>query len=168
MRRVRRGQNTVEMALMLPLVLLMIAVFLDFGRIFYMAVTVANSARVAAEFATSLSASTPDWRDVKSEGERAGAPFVSQANITLEYAYRPTILDPISVVSWTDSDRPGIGQPVRVTVTAVFRPIFPFSQALLGAEQQLRSRTWMRRPCDNDGGNANCGPGGPMYYFPLP
>ncbi|MFQ5945870.1 MAG: TadE/TadG family type IV pilus assembly protein, partial [Anaerolineae bacterium] len=45
-----RGQSLVEMALLLPVLLLVMHGAIDFGRVFYAKITVANAARVAARY----------------------------------------------------------------------------------------------------------------------
>ncbi len=54
--RSRRGQASVELALSLPLLLMMFLVVVETGRAFYIAISVANAARAGVQYgAQSLS-----------------------------------------------------------------------------------------------------------------
>ncbi len=46
-----RGQNAVEFALLLPLLMLVVFGVLDLGRVFFAAITIANAARAGARYA---------------------------------------------------------------------------------------------------------------------
>lgn len=50
-RNVQRGQSTIELAIVLPVLLMLLLLAIDFGRAFYSAVTLTNAARVAANYA---------------------------------------------------------------------------------------------------------------------
>ncbi|HEX5825770.1 MAG TPA: TadE/TadG family type IV pilus assembly protein [Candidatus Limnocylindrales bacterium] len=49
--RRQRGQSLAEFALILPVLLLLVLMTIDFGRLFYSWITITNSARVAANYA---------------------------------------------------------------------------------------------------------------------
>src|SRR5437870_2601945 len=55
-----RGQSLVEFALALPVLLLLLLGLADFGRAFYYTSTIANAARVGAEYAAHATVSSPN------------------------------------------------------------------------------------------------------------
>jgi Flp pilus assembly protein TadG len=57
--RAEQGQNLVELALVLPLLILILAGTLDLGRVFYGYIAVTNAAREGARYAASYPDQTP-------------------------------------------------------------------------------------------------------------
>lgn len=165
--QVRRGQNTVEMAVILLWLVLFLLVAVDYGRVFFVGAVVSNSARVAVEYAASIAPGLPTVADIKSQAVAAGKPFVQAADVDVDFATRARSQDPVVSTPWTSAATPGPGQPIRVTVRAQYRPFFPITRAFISDPFTLQSRSWMRRPCQDNGGNADC-PNGSTYYFPLP
>jgi Flp pilus assembly protein TadG len=149
MRRVRRGQNTVEMALMLPLLVLLIAVAIDFARVFYLAAVVANSARVAAEYAAT-SEFVPTTAAIKQKAVDEGKTLFGPGAVTVEPA------------TW-DSSPPGQGAPLKVTVTVRFQPILRLPASIATylpnwTNVDVSTSSRMRRNCwdANSDGLADC------------
>jgi Flp pilus assembly protein TadG len=58
--RIRRGVAAAEMAIVLPFMLLLFAVALDYCRVFYAAQTIQNCAYSAALYASSTASARPD------------------------------------------------------------------------------------------------------------
>lgn len=119
------GQSVVEFALVLPAVLLIVLIGLDFGRAFMALVELNNTVRVAANFA----AMHPDaWNALNPD--------------TVQQAQYQTLI----ANEWTgiDCERPspvsdpvfpgggGIGQPAKVTITCHFHPLTPLIERVLG------------------------------------
>jgi hypothetical protein len=120
-----RGQSVVEFALVMPVLLLIVLIGLDFGRAFMALVELNNTVRVAANFA----AQNPSAWD-------ALDPDAAQ-----QATYQELIAEEWSGI---DCDRPSpvpapnfpgcsdIGQPAKVTITCRFHPITPMIGNILG------------------------------------
>jgi Flp pilus assembly protein TadG len=57
----RTGTATIELALLLPLLLLIALGAIDFGRVFYMSVEVANAARAGVQYGAQSTATSQDY-----------------------------------------------------------------------------------------------------------
>ncbi len=75
-RRSHSGSAVVELALILPFLLLLIVGVVDYGRAFYTSITVANAARAGAEYGASDPAFSGDTIGMKNfaqgDGQEAG------------------------------------------------------------------------------------------------
>ncbi|MES9994867.1 TadE/TadG family type IV pilus assembly protein [Desulfovibrio aminophilus] len=130
-----RGVAAVEMALILPALLLMVFGLLESGNLFLSWLTVQKSAEMGARFAA-----TGQGED---EGTRL-AQIVEQANVLLSTL--PSAGSTVSVRSWPglDTSGPGVtgsaGQPcgvVEVGVSFLYKPITPFIGDVLPETVQL-------------------------------
>ena len=121
-----RGQGLVEFAISLPVVLLMILMGIDFGRVFLGWVTLNQAVREAANFA----AYNPDGWSPKNAGvvaeyERLIATEAAAINCVLP--------SPIPDPAFPSGN--GIGDPAVVAITCKFGLITPLIGAIVG--QQL-------------------------------
>jgi hypothetical protein len=120
-----RGQSMAEFALVLPVMLLIILIGLDFGRAFMALVELNNTVRVAANFA----AQNPDAWNISNPNAAQQAQY--QQLIANEWAgidcTRPA---PVPAPAFPGGN--GIGQPAKVTITCRFHPITPFISDILG------------------------------------
>jgi hypothetical protein len=158
--RRHRGQSLVELALVLPVVLLVALITLDFGRALYGWVIVQNSARIAANFA----AANPDgWQGA---GEPAiQAEYAAQIQRDLDTANctaatpapTPVFADgPDTAVGGGYGDTNyDVGDTVVVSLTCTFRPITPIIGGILGSNVQLGARSEFRIRSGNLVGLAN-------------
>jgi Flp pilus assembly protein TadG len=105
-RRSQRGQELIELALLLPLLLLIAFGVLDLGRAFHSAITIANAARVGARFGTA------DPTDV-----------TGIASATVAEAQNSGIDLSTSIISVSCPEGCGSGLPVRVTISHEFQLI---------------------------------------------
>lgn len=120
-RRSRRGQALVELALLLPLLLILVLGAIDFGRVFLGWVALQNAARVGANFA----ATHPDaW---------------AQSNTAQMSAYEQLIADSgASNCDRTTNDPEfpagtrNLGDPTRVELSCDFTLLTPIFGSLLG------------------------------------
>jgi len=123
--RLGSGQSLVEFALVLPILLLMVLIVLDFGRVFSGWVALTNAARVGANFAaqnpTAWNPSNPNatlqaeyTAMVQKEANGAGC------------ALRTPVAAPVM------SSGTGIGSPATVSVTCDFGLITPIIGAVVG------------------------------------
>lgn len=112
MRRGYKGQSIVEMALLLPVLLLLAVGMVDLGRAFYFQETIANAAR---------------------EGARFGAiNNVTEGAISAQAVAEVGSLPGVSATALRTSD-PGLpGKYVEVTVTYQFALITPLIQNVIG------------------------------------
>jgi len=76
LRRSQSGSAAVELALVLPILLLLIIGVVDYGRAFYTSITVANAARAGAEYGAQGPATSVDTAGMKTfaqgDGQDAG------------------------------------------------------------------------------------------------
>jgi len=120
-----RGQSLVEIALLLPLLILVLMALFDFGRAIYAFNTVSNAARDGARLAivdqrtwgsTYLAAI-----EAANQATGLGLDATDTGDVLVQFP------DPLSNCS-----DPGIGCPVRVTVTYEFSPITPVIGSIFG------------------------------------
>jgi len=120
-----RGQSVVEFALVLPVVLLIVLIGLDFGRAFMALVELNNTVRVAANFA----AQNPNAWDAVNPDTAQQARY--EELIANEWngidCERPSPVPAPVFPSGSD-----IGQPAKVTITCHFHPITPIIGNILG------------------------------------
>jgi hypothetical protein len=119
-----RGQSLTEFALVLPLVLLLLLIGIDFGRVFLGWVNLNNSVRVAANFA----AMNPinNWAD-------AAAPLtVEYQRLVTADASGTNCALPAPVPAPAFPNGTDIGQPALVTITCNFPIITPVIGSILG------------------------------------
>ena len=108
------GQEAVEFALILPLLLLVMFGVLDLGRAFHAAITITNAARVGARYGMSYPDDTSGIiAATQSEAQGSGIDLTDGATSTITVE----CLDPI----WGTPGVPCVsGVPIRVTVTYNF------------------------------------------------
>ena len=127
------GAALVELALLVPFLLLLFIGAIDFGRAYYVGLQVANAAHAGAEYASySQSASTANIR----AAAQAAAPDVGLATPTVSYSCECS--DGSSVVSSSNcsaappacgANGTRSGTPVymaKVTTSATYTPLMPW------------------------------------------
>jgi Flp pilus assembly protein TadG len=131
-----RGQALVELALVLPLMVLLLAAALDLGRLFYSGITVTNSAREGAIEAglnpTSFQAGQPCNRDANRVMCRA----INEASGSFV-----TIVPADVSLTCTPSCTPAIGNKVKVTVVGHFSLITPLLSVFTGGQNVTLTST---------------------------
>jgi Flp pilus assembly protein TadG len=111
----RRGQSIVELALMLPAILLLIVGVIDLGRVYFSYVGIVNAAREGARYGALMPTDlTGIQYHVKQEASSLG---LTNSNITKGCP--------------NPSDTCARGGPIKVTVTHAFHPIMT---TILGIE----------------------------------
>lgn len=108
----RRGQSLVEMALVLPIVIMLMLGLLDFGRAFYTLVALHDAADEGASYA----AIRPN--DTAGIQQRAAEASTNLINVQVSDV---SVIRPASITS---------GQPITVTVDYFFTLYTPFVQSL--------------------------------------
>jgi Flp pilus assembly protein TadG len=126
-RRRRQGQGLAEFVVVLPVLLFLLLLTIDFGRAFYSWVTVHNAARVAANYASldpyaDFTAANGEFQMLtKSESLNAICPITS--------AGAPLFVDTGNDENTTTRD---LGDQVSVTVSCNFSLLTPVVNRVLG------------------------------------
>jgi hypothetical protein len=142
-----KGQGLVEFALVLPLLLLVLLLAVDFGRAFYSWVILQNASRLGANYA----ALNPEgWKG-------SGIPTIQSNFVTLvtdDWDLLPCP-DPGPPAFADGTDGPSgagltpdtafdVGDTVRVTLACPFSPLTPIISNILGNTIQLRATSEFR------------------------
>ena len=137
-----RGQGVVEMALCLPILLLLVSGTMDFGRMFEQRIAVTNAARDGARYATThptawSNSSTPAINTIEGQILNAGGPGAisnDDSHITIAYltssgtqcgSYSASSGAFVPVGSYTQSTCVVPGSFIDVTVTTTYGMITP-------------------------------------------
>lgn len=128
-----RGQSLVELALALPVLLLIVLVAIDFGRAFSGYITLTNATRIGANFAASYATA---WDSPGSPADRNTYEELIQrdtdvANCDLVGGTppAPTFIDG----SDDGTTRTDVGDRTDVGLSCTFRPITPIVSAIVGS-----------------------------------
>jgi Flp pilus assembly protein TadG len=108
--RSRRGAATVELSIVLPLLLFLFVVTMDYSRVFYASVIVANCARNGALYASDPNVANRSPYETLQQAVEADAADLTQ---------------PLSVTSREGEDTHGYGW-VEVTVTYPFKTVLTY------------------------------------------
>jgi PKD repeat protein len=143
-RATERGQSLVELSLMLPMLLLLTVVALDFGRIYLGYINVQNMARIAAN----LAANNPEaWsvnvdEDVQERYRNEVLEDAAQTNCTLPVVGGETVVaDPVFTDMNGDGSSVGLGDRVTVSLTCEFAVATPLISNILGGTIQVTSES---------------------------
>lgn len=129
-----QGQTLVELALVLPALLLIVLVAIDFGRAFFGYVVLTNASRIGANYAASHATAwgTPGNPAYQSEYEELIQRDTNVANCALVGGTPP---DP-TFTDGTDTSVPDtntdVGDRVDVALSCTFTPITPIISAVIG------------------------------------
>jgi len=154
----RAGQALVELALVLPLLLVLLLGAIDFGRVFFGYVAVTNASRVAANYA----ATHPDaWALGNDAQQDEYAQLIRDAGADNCGLYDS---DEPPAPAFPDGSRE-LGDRVRVDLTCEFEMVNPFIEPLVGPFTLSASSTFnVRRGC-TDCLAAPAGPAPPAGSF---
>ena len=108
-----RGQSLVEMALVLPIIIMLMLGLLDFGRAFYTLVALRDAADEGASYA---SIKPSDTAGIQQRAAEASTALVNVQVGDVSVIRPPTL---------------AVGQPITVTVDFSFELFTPFVQGLL-------------------------------------
>gem|GEM_PF-807240 len=124
-----RAQALAEFAIGLPILLLVIGITVDFGRVYYYDLSMRDAAFAAARYAGMNPADDAGIKNAAVNAAPSGV--LTAANVTIS----------TPVVTGCDGSRVS-GCPMKISVTYVFSPITPFITALTGTGITLnRSQT---------------------------
>lgn len=133
----QRGQELVEFAIVLPLLLIIVIGVMDLGRAFHASITVANASRAGARYAVSFGYTNNGATVTPNEGE-------IRARVTQEAANSGIIIDPllIDIECSTISCNKGTDS-ITVTVTYNFPLLF---NSIIGTGFDMTHSTEMKIP----------------------
>jgi len=126
----QRGQSLVEFALILPILLLLTLIAVDFGRVYLGWINLQNMARIAADFG----ANNPkaDWNDATFlatyRNQIANDASASNCPLAPGQPAKPTFFDVDGVDGST-----GIGDRVTVNLTCRFKVVTPLISFVVGS-----------------------------------
>lgn len=130
--RPSRGQALVELALILPVMLVMFASALDLGRLYYSQITINNAAKEGALEASENPTSFDSTRDCDTDTNRVICLVINEAKGSL------ISITPGDVALACDPNpcptEPAIGDTVEVTVTAQFAMVSPILSVFFGGQ----------------------------------
>jgi Flp pilus assembly protein TadG len=123
--RDRRGAAAVELALLLPLLVFIFLVVIDFARVFYFSQVVSNCARNGALYASNLTTAVSPYASVSDAAladasNLTPAPTVTSSNGT-DTAGNPYVSVTVSWTFSTISHFPGIPETVPLSRTSQMR-----------------------------------------------
>ncbi len=126
-----RGQSLTEFALALPVLLVLVLMALDFGRVYLGYINLQNMARIAANYAANNPnawGTTPD-PTIKTRYATQVQADATATNCALPAAseWQPTFID-----SNGDGETSNLGDTVQVRITCSFGLITPIMSAILG------------------------------------
>lgn len=132
-RRSGRGQGLIEFALIVPVLMLIVLLGLDFGRVFFGWVGLTNATRIGASYAA---AHPTAWGSPGSAPERA----TYQAQILADAAALNCTL-PGTLPTPTFAGGTDLGDTAQVTLTCSFTLLTPIVSNLLGNTITLQAET---------------------------
>jgi len=121
----RRGQALVELALIIPILLVLLLGALDLGRAFYSKITVTNAAKEGAMVASQGGSSSEIKTAVVTEA-KGGFVEISATNVT---------------ATSCPANPNGATPPVAVTAEAPFHALTPFISGVLGGDNVMIGAT---------------------------
>jgi hypothetical protein len=143
-RRRARGQSLVELSLVLPAVLLIVLVAIDFGRAFFGYVVLTNASRIGANYAASHPTAwgSPGDAAAQDEYEELILRDTDVANCALVGGTPP---DPTFTDSPMDTDLPDtnndVGDRVDVALSCTFKPLTPIVGAVVGSSMVMSANS---------------------------
>ena len=127
-RRSSRAQALAEFALVLPIIILLLAMAIDLGRVFYGWVSIQNAARVGASYAAS---NADAWESPADATRQARYATLIQNDLQALNCALGAVPPP----AFDDLDADGTydtGEPVAVALDCEFSLITPIGQTILG------------------------------------
>jgi Flp pilus assembly protein TadG len=131
------GQALIELTLLLPLLVLILLGTIDFGRVFFQSMALAQAARAGAQFGAQNDTTAADGPGMQAAAVNAGQDIgIALADVTAANRYYQCGTDPLTTIDpspCADGKPPKIYVQVTVqkTFTTMFNyPGFPHSIAL--------------------------------------
>lgn len=125
-----RGQSVVEFAIVVPVVMMVVLVTLDAGRLLYSYLTITNAARVAANYAGANPFANWNGPDYESRVLAEGLGNLDAfCEVPSPAVPAPVFSDSLVDLNLTPKD---VGDTAEVTVTCTFTPVTPLVGSLAG------------------------------------
>jgi hypothetical protein len=142
-RRRARGQTLVELALILPALLLIVLVAIDFGRVFFGYVVLTNASRIGANYAASHPGAWGSPGNPAQEAEYADLILrdTDVANCALVGGTPPDPTFTDGSDTATPDTNKDVGDRVDVGLSCTFRPLTPIVSAVVGSSVVLSANT---------------------------
>ncbi len=120
----KRGQSVVELAILVPFLVLVLQVAADFGRLFYLSVELNGAARAGAQYGANSVTTAADSSGMVAAAQ-LGGPNVQNMNVT---ATQCTCVSGTSIVACPASYCTAIPMAtyVQVTTSASFHPLITY------------------------------------------
>jgi hypothetical protein len=133
-RRRSAGQSLTELALVLPVILLIVLVAIDFGRVFFGYVTLTNATRIGANYAASHPTAwgTPGDAAQRDEYEELILRDTDLANCELVGGTPPAPTFTDGSDTATPDSSTDVGDRVDVSLSCTFKPLTPIVSAVVG------------------------------------
>lgn len=129
-----RGQSLAEFALVAPILLLIVLLAIDFGRLFFAYVAITNAARVGANYAAVHPDDTYPNATYTALVTNDGASALGTTCATLG-TFDPTFLDG----SDTGTTPKDLGDSARVVLSCQFRVMTPVISRIIGQNVTIRA-----------------------------
>jgi hypothetical protein len=124
----RRGAAAVELAVLLPLLMFLFVIAIDYGRIFYYALTLENCARNGAVFGSNVANSQMPYSSIQQAAIADGAnlnPPLTTANVAVangsDANNNPTVTVTVSYTFQTLTGYPGLPNTVNLSRSVEMR-----------------------------------------------
>lgn len=132
----RRGQSTVEFALLLPVLLMLVVVALDFGRVFFTYVQLTNAAREAAAYAAgnptdATGMASRATQEANAQGQGGEGAMTVSASCADQMGYA---IDCASAAAGS-----GAGNTITVTAAEQFSFLTPLVNSFFGGALNVRA-----------------------------
>jgi TadE-like protein len=145
-RRSQSGASLVELAVVLPFLLLLVLGAVDFGRAYYLSIEVANAARAGAQYGVRNSADIPGMQNAALSD---GADVPGLSAVATSGCECSDGSDSVANCSSPPTCPGGAGGPiylvnfVQVSTTATYRPVIPWPGGTISIPMsgQARLRT---------------------------
>jgi hypothetical protein len=150
MRWQTKGQSLVEMALILPILLMVIFGIVDLGYYVYGYATIYQAARNGSEKASQVPPTTDNVGDPSDPCTNAVLVATAQGAVLF-----PDIKNTVQI-SYPSSNLREVGQPVQVGIVYTIEPLTPlFKMVPLGNQGVMTVRVTARRSIESLGNNPN-------------
>jgi Flp pilus assembly protein TadG len=167
-RHIPRGQALVEFALILPLLMLLTLMAIDFGRVYYSYIQIRNAAREAANYAAfsptdSAGMMAAALRETNTQAQAGETPIVIPSPVCKDAA--GTVIDCVDATTGGD----GPGNTVTVTVQEDFSFFTPFINGFWNNAfvMSASSSSTIYGFVTGGGGTPPAGCGGPTAAFTV-
>ena len=130
-----RGQSLVEFALVLPVILLLLLVSLDFGRVFLGYINLQNMARVAANYAANNPGAWGADPDTAVQTKYRNQVIADAAATNCQLPVSggtPVVPDPVFTDQTGNGETSNLGDNAQVQLTCTFDIITPIISSMLG------------------------------------